>query len=64
MIKFEKLKTTVNEKLIRQFNLKMFDKVVSDLRNQSQHLFEENIDIVQIEAKLLGEFLYETNGID
>ena len=55
---------TFKEKLIRQFNLKMTEKVIQDLKLQSKVVIHENDSKEEIEANLLGEFLYQTNGTD
>jgi hypothetical protein len=49
---------TFKEKLIRQFNLKMTEKVIQDLKLQSKVVIHENDSKEEIEANLLGEFLY------
>jgi Sec7-like guanine-nucleotide exchange factor len=60
-IKQEKKEKTMNERIIRQFNLKMFEKVVNELKEAYLPTGESDEDQ---DAKRLGEFLFNAKGID
>lgn len=61
--------------MIRQFNMKMFDKVILELRNIS-HSSEESQNLMslssneqksheeRLDAKRLGQFMFDAKGID
>lgn len=76
-IKREKKENTLSETLVRQFNLKMFDKVIAELRRRetgsldvipedkssfSASHSQKSVD--RGDAARMGKFLFSAKGID
>lgn len=63
-IKQARQKGAHNEVLIRRFNLKRFDEVIKDLRAQSDHVIRPSLSKEEFDARLMGEFLFDSEGCD